>query len=83
MSSSSISPGQTPTLPSGHVTTYEQTRRVIDAIKNKCPVPEIDFTIHVMEDGRQVSTRERVCRGTTHLGGYVNGVIRCTRTCIP
>jgi serine/threonine-protein phosphatase 2B catalytic subunit len=26
-------------------------------------VPEIDFTLHVMEDGTQVSTEQRVCKG--------------------
>ncbi|KAF2235882.1 Metallo-dependent phosphatase [Viridothelium virens] len=32
------------------------------AISNKKPVPEIDFTLHEMEDGTQVSTLERVCK---------------------
>ncbi|KAI9696184.1 MAG: 3',5'-cyclic-nucleotide phosphodiesterase (PDEase) (3':5'-CNP) [Bogoriella megaspora] len=32
------------------------------AISNKKPVPEIDFTVHMMEDGTQVSTLERVCK---------------------
>ncbi|KAI9681703.1 MAG: 3',5'-cyclic-nucleotide phosphodiesterase (PDEase) (3':5'-CNP) [Bathelium mastoideum] len=32
------------------------------AINNKKPVPEIDFTLHEMEDGTQVSTLERVCK---------------------
>lgn len=29
---------------------------------NKPPVPEIDFSLHAMEDGTQVSTMERVCK---------------------
>jgi hypothetical protein len=33
------------------------------AIQNKKQVPEIDFTLHTMEDGTQVSTQERVCKG--------------------
>jgi serine/threonine-protein phosphatase 2B catalytic subunit len=33
------------------------------AVVNKKPVPEIDFTLHIMEDGTQVSTQERVCKG--------------------
>ena len=33
------------------------------AVQNKKAVPEIDFTLHTMEDGTQVSTQERVCKG--------------------
>lgn len=32
------------------------------AMEHKKPVPEIDFTLHTMEDGQQVSTQERVCK---------------------
>jgi len=35
----------------------------IRAVREKRQVPEIDFTIHQMEDGTQVSTQERVCKG--------------------
>ena len=35
----------------------------IRAVKQKKPLPEIDFTLHTMEDGTQVSTLERVCKG--------------------
>jgi serine/threonine-protein phosphatase 2B catalytic subunit len=35
----------------------------IRAVQQKKPVPEIDFTLHTMEDGTQVSTQERVCKG--------------------
>ncbi|KAJ4993419.1 calcineurin-like phosphoesterase [Stagonosporopsis vannaccii] len=34
----------------------------IRAVQQKKPVPEIDFTLHTMEDGTQVSTQERVCK---------------------
>ncbi|KAJ4346854.1 3',5'-cyclic-nucleotide phosphodiesterase (PDEase) (3':5'-CNP) [Didymosphaeria variabile] len=34
----------------------------IRAVKEKKPLPEIDFTLHTMEDGTQVSTMERVCK---------------------
>ena len=34
------------------------------AIQEKKPVPEIDFSLHTMEDGTQVNTQERVCKGT-------------------
>lgn len=33
------------------------------AVRDKKPVPEIDFTLHTMEDGNTVSTQERVCKG--------------------
>lgn len=35
----------------------------IRAVQQKKPIPEIDFTLHTMEDGTQVSTQERVCKG--------------------
>ena len=35
----------------------------IRAVQNKRQIPEIDFTLHTMEDGTQVSTQERVCKG--------------------
>lgn len=37
------------------------------AVHDKRPVPEIDFTLHTMEDGTQVSTQERVCKGTIRM----------------
>ena len=40
------------------------------AIEHKKPVPEIDFTLHTMEDGQQVSTQERVCKGMLDSHGY-------------
>jgi len=33
------------------------------AVRDKQPVPEIDFSLHQMEDGSQVSTMERVVKG--------------------
>lgn len=39
----------------------------LSKIQNKGPLPEIDFTIHQMEDGSTVSTQERVCKGTIHI----------------
>ena len=40
-----------------------QVDNAIRAIREKKPLPQIDFTIHNMEDGTQVSTMERVCKG--------------------
>jgi len=39
------------------------TDAITNALRNKKAVPEIDFTLHTMEDGTQVSTQERVCKG--------------------
>lgn len=44
--------------------TNQQVDNAIRAIQEKGPRPEIDFTIHTMEDGTQVNTTERVCKGT-------------------
>jgi hypothetical protein len=41
----------------------------VRAVTNKRPVPEIDFTLHTMEDGTQVSTMERVCKGMYPVSG--------------
>ncbi|KAG6087040.1 3',5'-cyclic-nucleotide phosphodiesterase (PDEase) (3':5'-CNP) [Claviceps sp. LM218 group G6] len=40
----------------------QQVDNASRAILTKKPVPEIDFTIHTMDDGTQVSTLERVCK---------------------
>jgi hypothetical protein len=37
--------------------------RLVRAVHDKKPVPEIDFTLHTMEDGTQVTTNDRVCKG--------------------
>ncbi|KAL1896534.1 3',5'-cyclic-nucleotide phosphodiesterase (PDEase) (3':5'-CNP) [Sporothrix stenoceras] len=39
-----------------------QVDNAIRAITEKKPVPEIDFSIHTMEDGTSVNTTERVCK---------------------
>ncbi|KIH95041.1 protein phosphatase 3, catalytic subunit [Sporothrix brasiliensis 5110] len=46
---------------------YEERRNIqvdnaIRAITEKKPIPEIDFSIHTMEDGTSVNTTERVCK---------------------
>lgn len=38
-------------------------RALARAVTDKQPVPEIDFTLHTMEDNTQVSTMERVVKG--------------------
>lgn len=45
-----------------------QVDNAIRAIQQKKPLPEIDFSIHRMEDGTEVNTMERVCKGKQHLG---------------
>jgi hypothetical protein len=39
-------------------------RAIARAVTEKKPVPEIDFTLHTMEDNTQVSTMERVVKGS-------------------
>jgi len=39
------------------------TENAIRAMQHKKQVPEIDFTLHTMEDGSTVSTQERACKG--------------------
>ncbi len=51
-------------LPPG-IENRSQVDNALRAIQAKKPVPEIDFTLHTMEDGSQVSTLERVCKGTS------------------
>jgi hypothetical protein len=41
----------------------QKLENAIRAVNQKRPPPEIDFTVHTMEDGTQVSTLERVCKG--------------------
>ena len=51
------------------------------AVMDKKPVPEIDFTLHTMEDGAQVSTQERVCKGKFTLSQLRSKMLiscRCT-----
>lgn len=48
-----------------------QVDNAIRAIQEKKPLPEIDFTIHMMEDGTQVSTMERVCKGMSDGRPYL------------
>lgn len=42
-------------------------RTLARAVTDKQPVPEIDFTLHTMEDNTQVSTMERVVKGNTAM----------------
>jgi serine/threonine-protein phosphatase 2B catalytic subunit len=44
-----------------------QVDNALRALQQKKPIPEIDFTLHTMEDGSQVSTMERVCKGILPL----------------
>jgi serine/threonine-protein phosphatase 2B catalytic subunit len=49
--------------PTPDIENRTQVDNALRAIHQKKPVPEIDFTLHTMEDGSQVSTMERVCKG--------------------
>lgn len=35
----------------------------IRAVRQKKPPPEVDFTLHTLDDGTTVNTTERVCKG--------------------
>lgn len=41
----------------------KQVDNAIRAIQHKKPVPTIDFSIHTMDDGTQVNTKDRLCKG--------------------
>jgi len=59
-----------------------QVDNALRAMREKKPIPEIDFSIHTMEDGTQVSTLERVCKGRLPL--QMRGSrdrTRCLRRC--
>jgi serine/threonine-protein phosphatase 2B catalytic subunit len=56
------SEGEANTAPSTEERRNVQVDNAIRAIQEKKPVPEIDFTIHTMEDNTQVNTMERVCK---------------------
>ncbi|KPM44046.1 Serine/threonine-protein phosphatase 2B catalytic subunit [Neonectria ditissima] len=54
--------GEANSPPAGDDRRNAQVDNAIRAIQDKKPVPEIDFSIHTMEDGAQVNTMERVCK---------------------
>lgn len=45
------------------VETLPVSSRRIDTIPPRTQSSEFDFSIHVMEDGTQASTKDRVCKG--------------------
>jgi hypothetical protein len=53
----------------------------IRAVQNKKQIPEIDFTLHTMEDGMQVSTQERVCKGMSlhHVNARISRAVQLLR----
>ena len=53
-------------------------RTLARAVTEKKPVPEIDFSLHQMEDGTQVSTLERVVKGNYYLGRSLRYTIPIT-----
>lgn len=40
-------------------------RNPVREVADQKPAPEIDFSLHTMEDGTQVSTLERVVKGNS------------------
>jgi len=59
--------GEDTVSPFAGIENRTQVDNALRAIHQKKPVPEIDFTLHTMEDGSQVSTMERVCKGREPL----------------
>lgn len=49
---------ETPSLPKD-IDTYLRKLE-----ETKVPVPDIDFTVHEMDDGSKVSTLDRYCKGS-------------------
>jgi hypothetical protein len=49
--------------PSGSAGQENYFDNAIRAVKQKKPLPEIDFSLHTMDDGTHVSTTDRVCKG--------------------
>lgn len=58
--------------------------KAVRAVQQKKPLPEIDFTLHTMEDGTQVSTMERVCKGipAAQLAKLCSAAARARATCV-
>lgn len=52
---------------------------LVRAVSEKKPIPEIDFTLHTMDDNTQVSTQERVCKGERTFNGVCEPLLtnRC------
>ncbi|KAK7047874.1 3',5'-cyclic-nucleotide phosphodiesterase (PDEase) (3':5'-CNP) [Paramarasmius palmivorus] len=42
--------------------TMDKYAKAIEQIADKAPVPDIDFTMHTLDDGSQISTQERVIK---------------------
>jgi len=41
---------------------HTRMANALNQIQNKQPLPEIDFTIHKLEDGNTINTQERVIK---------------------
>lgn len=51
-----------PNVPDGAVHRRQRIENAYDKIARKNLLPQIDFTVHTMDDGEQVSTQERVIK---------------------
>lgn len=59
----------------GNVNQEQYIDNAIRAVQNKKQLPEIDFSIHQMEDGSQVNTQERVCKGRLLVMRSINSIL--------
>lgn len=57
-------PNPNPNASSSSFSSRKQTEAAITQIRNRgtAPLPTIDFTVHVQEDGSTVSTQERIVK---------------------
>jgi hypothetical protein len=53
------------------VNTPTQIAHAIQQIQNRPPVPDIDYTQHILEDGTSISTQERVIKDVSMLFNFV------------
>jgi hypothetical protein len=60
---------------SSAATREAQAHATLRNLQNKKPVPEIDFTIHTMDDGTTASTLERYSKGIQ--ASYLSQSISC------
>lgn len=57
---------------------HTRMANALNQIQNKKPPPEIDFTIHKLEDGNTISTQERVIKEVhAHLHLCIILIISC------
>lgn len=62
---------------------YDEAAARAIANKSQRQIPEIDFTLHTMEDGSTVSTQERVCKGMLDVFTQRRSLVPTTNPMMP